>query len=427
MKHTIPTLIAIVLLFAFCSKEAKNPFFSEWKTPFGTPPFEKIKEGHYLPAFEEGMKLQMEEIEAIVNNAGTPTFANTIEASERSGALLTKVENVFENLTSANTNDSLQSIERRVAPLLSKHQDDILLNEKLFQKVKAVYDQRENLGLSVEQNMLLEKIYKDFVRGGANLDEEKKAELRKINEELSLFSVQFGENVLKENNAFELVIDNKEDLAGLPNDVISAAAETAKERGHEGKWAFTLHKPSLIPFLQYSEKRDFREKMYKAYINRGDNNDKLDNKAILSKTAALRVRKANLLGYKTHAHFILEENMAKVPENVYTFLNQIWEPALRVSKREAGDLQQMIGAEGLDFKLEPWDWWYYAEKLKKAKYALDDELLRPYFKLENVRDGVFSVANKLFGITLEERTDVPVYHEDVKTFEVKEADGAHIG
>lgn len=427
MKTPILLFINACVLLLFCTKESRNPFFTEWNTPFGTPPLEKIMEEHYLPAFQEGIQQSQKEIEAIAGNTEVPSFENTLEAMEESGALLTKVSNVFDVLNGSMTSDTMQAIAREVSPLRSKHRDDILLNAKLFRRIKAIYDQKDQLDLTVEQNMLLEKYYKDFVRGGANLDEEKKAELREINQELSLLSLTFGENVLKENNRFELIIEDEENLAGLPEAVIIGAAETATERGHEGKWVFTLHKPSMIPFIQYSEKRDLREKIYKGYINRGNNNDELDNKDILAKMAALRVKKANLLGYKTHAHYVLDNNMAKVPENVYGLLNKLWKPTLKKMKKEAKELQKMINKEGHDFKLASWDWWYYTEKLKKARYDLDDEILRPYFKLENVINGAFDVANKLYGITFEERTDIPIYHEDVKVFEVKEADGSHIG
>ncbi len=420
-------LLFIAGLLCSCLKQEENPLLSEFDTPFQVPPFDKIKEEHYLPAFKEGMDQQNMEIEAIVNNPEAPTFENTIEAVESTGSLLRKVGSVFYVLNGSMTNDNMQKIAREVAPLSSKHRDNIWLNEKLFQRVKAVYEQKDKLDLTTEQNTLLMKYYKDFVRRGANLDEEKKTRLKEINQEMSLLTVKFGENVLKENNRFEMVIDKKEDLAGLPQAVITGAAEAAKERGHDDKWVFTIHKPSMIPFLQYSEKRDLREKIFKAYINKGDNNDELDNKAILAKIAALRVKRANLLGYKTHADYVLENNMAKKPENVYKFLDQIWKPALKMAKREAMELQEMIRKEGHDFKLQPWDWWYYAEKLKKAKYALDEEMLRPYFKLENARDGAFAVANKLYGIQFIERKDIPKYHEDAKVFEVKEADGSHIG
>ena len=427
MKRTFLSIVVAGVLFGACWSEAQNPFFGEYTTPFGVPPFDKIREEHYMPAFEEGMRQHQDEIEAIVNNPELPTFENTIEAMEKSGALLTKVNNVFQNMKSAHTNDEIQGIAKEVTPLLSKHEDDILLNEALFERVKGVYEQRDRLTLTVEQNAVLEKYYKEFVRGGAGLDEEKKAELREINKELSLLSLQFGENVLSENNTFELAIDNEEDLAGLPDAVVTAAAEAAKERGYDGKWVFTLHKPSMIPFLQYSEKRMLREKIFAAYINRGNNNNELDNKYILSKMAALRAKRAKLLGYTSHADFVLEERMAKEPENVYDLLNRLWRPALAKAEDEARALQEMIYKEGNDFRLQPWDWWYYAEKLKKERYALDDELLRPYFKVENVRQGAFDVANRLWGITFEERTDIPKYHEDVRVFEVKEADGTHIG
>ncbi len=417
-------------MFSACatkSDSGSNPFYTEYDTPFKTPPFSKIKLEHYMPAFKDGMKQEQDEIETIVSNPEAATLENTIVAMEKTGELLDKVSHVFFNMTSANTNDDLQAIAKELSPMLSKHRDDIRLNEKLFQKVKSVYDQKKELDLNTEQKMLLDKYYKSFVRGGANLNETQKNEMREINKELSLLTLQFGENVLKENNTFELVIDNKEDLSGLPDAAIAGAAETANERGHGGKWVFTLHKPSLIPFLQYSEKRDLREKMFKGYINRGDNNNELDNKKVLSKIAALRVRRANLLGYKTHADYILEENMAKNPENVYELLNKLWKPALAVAKNEVKELQALIEADGKDFKLEAWDWWYYAEKLKKAKYDLDDETLRPYFQVDNVRKGAFDVATKLFGITFTERKDIPVYHEDVTVYEVKETDGTHIG
>jgi peptidyl-dipeptidase Dcp len=432
---TILTALIIAVFLAGCTvKETKatrpqeeNPLLAAWDTPFGTPPFDKIKDDHYLPAFNKGIEEARREIDAVVNNSESPTFANTVEALEASGSLLDRVNNVFNPLMSANTNDRMQAIAKEVAPLLTQLQDDILLNVKLFERVKAVYARKDELGLSPEQATLLDKTYKDFVRGGANLDETKKAELREINKELAVLNLRFEENVLKEDNGFFLAIDNKEDLAGLPDAVAAAAAEAAREKGQTGKWIFTLHKPSLIPFLTYSEKRDLREKLFKAFIRRGDNNNEFDNKAILAKSASLRVKKAGLLGYKTYADFVLEENMAKTPGGVAKLLDQLWTPALAMAKREARDLQEMIRKDGRDFKLEPWDWWYYAEKVKKAKYDLDDEALRPYFKLENVRDGAFAVAGKLWGLKFIERTDIPIYNPEVKVFEVQETDGRHVG
>ncbi len=406
---------------------AENPLLASWSAPFQTPPFDLIREEHFMPAFREGMAAQKKEIGVLVAAAEAPTFANTIEALERTGAQLTRTANVFFSLSEANTNDALQKIEAEVSPLLAQHQDDIFLDPALFRRVKTVYDGRDGLGLNPEQRRLLEKIYKNFVRGGANLDEAAKAEFRKINEELSALTVKFGENVLSETNAFTLILDKAGDLDGLPASVVQAAADAAKSKGLEGKWVFTLHRPSIIPFLQYSTKRDLREKIFKAYIMRADNGNAADNKSGLSRIAALRVRRAELLGYKTHADFILEENMAKVPANVYKLLDQLWTPAVAMAKSEAAGLQGMIAAEGGGFKLQPWDWWFYAEKLKKAKYDLDDQVLKPYFKLDNVREGAFAVAGKLWGLQFVERTDIPKYHPDVRVFEVKEADGTHVG
>ncbi len=427
MKMSILLIVLLSVLFFACAQQESNPLLGKFNTPFQVPPFDKIKEGHFMPAFKEGIRQAQTEIDQIVKESAAPTFENTIEALEKSGELLTQVNSVFNNLNSANTNDTLQNIAKEVSPLLSKHTDDILMNQKLFERIKAVYAQKDQLNLTPEQNRVLEKYYLNFVRGGANLDETQKEQLRKINAELSLLSLQFGENVLKEDNNFKIIIENEADLAGLPERVVIGAAETAKEQGLDGKWVFTLHKPSLIPFLQYSEKRDLREKMFKAYINRGDNNNEFDNKKILTRMANLRVEKAHLLGYPTHANLVLDEYMAKKPENVYALLEKIWTPALDKAKAEVRMLQEMIQQEGGNFKLEPWDWWFYAEKVKKAKYDLDETELRPYFQLENVRKGAFEVANKLWGLQFEELTNIPKYHPDVKSFEVKEADGTHVG
>jgi peptidyl-dipeptidase Dcp len=427
MRQVILMLLIIGVAMWSCTNQIDdNPFFTEYDTPFGVPPFDKIKEEHYMPAYLKGMELQKQEVEVIVNNPDTPTFKNTIEALDNSGALLTKVNKTFNNLNAALTSDNMQQIAKDVAPLLSQHNDDIYLNEKVFQRIKMLYDQIDKLELTVEQKTVLEKYYKDFIRGGAILQGADKEKFREINKELSVLTLKFGENVLKENNAFELVIEKTEDLAGLTESSINAAAEAAKEKGYEGKWLFTLHKPSLIPFLQYSEKRDLREKMFKGYIMRGDNNNELDNKKILSRIAALRVKRANLLGFKSHADFVLDDNMAKKPENVYELLNKLWFPALKRAKNEVKDMQKIIKQEEKNFKLQSWDWWYYAEKLKKAKYDFDEELLRPYFQVDKVLNGVFTVANKLYGIQFVERNDIPKYHPDVKVYEVKEADGSHI-
>ena len=424
-------MLSSVLLCALCyaqnQRNTDNPFFKEWTTPFETPPFNEIRVEHFMPAYEEGMKQHESEIEAIIQDTGKSTFQNTIEALELSGKLLTKVDYVFSSLNDANTSDEMQKIAKTIAPILSKHNDDISLNPRLFDRVRHIYDGRDKLTLTTEQKTVLDNYYKGFVRGGANLSDEAKEEFRKVNEELSVLSVKFSENLLKETIAIGLAIDNKDDLAGLPEDVIKSAAEIAKSKGQEGKWIFTLQKPSFIPFLQYSEKRVLREKVFKAYTNRGNNNNENDNKNILSRIASLRVDRANLLGYKTHADYVLDRNMAKKPENVYKFLNDLWKPALKRAGTEIDDLQKLIDKEGNNFKLEAWDWWYYAEKVKKEKYALDEEMLRPYFKMENVRQGAFDVASRLYGIQFVERKDIQLYHPDVKVYEVKEADGRHLG
>ena len=422
-------LITILCAFTMQSDKNKmnNPFFQEWKTPFGTPPFSEIKNEHFMPAYEEGMKQQVAEVEEIINNKEKPTFKNTIEAFEKSGKLFTKVNNVFNALNGANTNDTIQAIAQKTAPMISKHFDEIYLNEKFFDRVKTIYQEKDKLNLTTEQKVVLEHYYKDFVRGGANLNNEAKEKFKKINEQLSLLGVKFGENILKETNAVGLVIDNKEDLAGLPEGVIQGAAETAKGKGLEGKWAFTLQRPSWTPFLQYSPKRNLREKLFKAYLTRGNNNNEFDTKKILTQMASLRVEKAALLGYKTYADFKLEINMSKNPENVYKFLNDLWKPALNKAREEVADMQKIIDTEGGNFKLQPWDWRYYSEKVRNEKYALDGEMLRPYFKLENVIKGAFGVATKLYGLKFIERKDITVYHPDVKIFEVQEANGKHLG
>jgi peptidyl-dipeptidase Dcp len=436
MKKALVLAASLAVLILACGPKetqapvttpAVNPFFSEWTAPFGTPPFDQFKPAHYMPAFEKGMADQKAEIAAVSASTEAPSFANTLEALERSGRLLTKVNSVFGLYTNNHTSDEIQKIEQDIAPLLSKHADDIVLDAKLFARIKSVYDARAGLGLAPEQARLLEKTYKDFVRSGAALDETKKAELRKVNEELTVLGVKFGQNVLKEDNGFTLVVDKAEDLAGLPADVAAAAADAAKADGLEGKWAFTLHKPSCIPFFQYAAKRELREKLFRAFTKRGDNGNDADNKIVLSKIAALRVRRANLLGYKTHADYVLEEAMAKTPAGVTGLLDQIWKPALAMAKAEAKELQALLAKDGIAGPLQPWDWWYYAEKLKKAKYDLDDEALRPYFELKAVRQGAFDTATKLWGLTFTPRKDIPVYHPDVEVFEVKEADGRHIG
>lgn len=406
--------------------EIENPLLYEFNTPFNVPPFEKIITEHFIPAFKEGINQQKKEIEQIINNNEEPSFKNTMEVLDKSGELLHSVSDIFNNINSADTNNEIQKIAREVSPPLSKHADDILLNEKLFLRIKTLYENQNELNLNTEQNAVLEKFYKEFVRNGANLSTENKKELRKINEELAILTLKFSENVLAENNNFFLIIYDRNDLEGLPESIINAASESGNEKGLKDKWVFTLDRPSLFPFLQYSTKRHLREKLYKGYLNRCNNNNEFDNKDITAKMISLRVKKANLLGYKTYADLTLEDQMAKNPKNVYELLNKLWKPALSKAINDAKLFQGMISKEGNDFKLESWDWWYYAEKLKKEKFSLDDEILRPYFKLENVREGLFSAAKKLYGITFEERKDIPVYNKDVIAYELKKADGSHI-
>jgi len=427
MKVKIMVLLFTTVCFAGCNSKDINPILDKWETPFETPPFNSIIEEHYLPAFYETIKLQNAEIDAIVNNTNTPTFENTIVAIDNSGELLKRVSRVFGAMNGAMNSDKIQEISKEIYPKLSEHFDNINMNPALFTKIKVLYEKKAKLNLTKEQSILLDNYYKDFIRGGANLNKEDKAKLGKINIELSTLSIQFGENSLKETNKFELVIENKDDLVGLPESVIANAAETATSKGKNGKWIFTISKPSLIPFLQYSEKRDLREKIYTAYFMSGNNSNELDNKNLLVKMANLRLEKAKLLGYDSHANFVLDEQMAKNPSNVYMLLEKVWTPAINRAKEESVEMQKLITNEGNSFNLASWDWWYYSEKVKKEKYNLDENELRPYFEVNNVIKGVFGLATTLFGITFEERNDIQKYHPDVKVFEVKEADGKHIG
>lgn len=434
MKQILFPLLALAILaFTGCQNQKKtmdtsNPFFTEYSTPFKVPPFDKIDTSHYLPAFIEGIRQHDQEIAAITDNTAPADFTNTVLAFDKSGKLLNRVSYVFYNLNGAHTNDQIQEIARKISPLMSKHQDDISMNPKLFERIKAVYESRLTSGLDDQQIRVVEKYYKDFERDGANLPADKQDELRKINEELAMLQVKFGENQLAEiNKNFKLVIEKEADLAGLPESVISAAAEAANSTGDNGKWVFTLAKPSLIPFLQYAKNRELREKLYRGYFMRGNNDNANDNKQIVKDMVRLRAEKANLLGFDTYASYVIDENMAKTPENVDNFLSELFKSALPVTKNDLAEMQKIADAEGGNFKLQSWDWWFYAEKLRKQKYDLDENELRPYLKLENVRDGMFQVAQKLYGVTFEKVTNLPVYQKDVETFEVKEADGSHLG
>ena len=426
-KKCIFILATTCMMYSCTTQTETNPFLSEFQTEHGVPPFDKIKLEHYEPAFLKGIEEQNANIDAIVNNSETPTFENVIVALDNSAPILDRVSAIFYNMTDAEKTPGLNELSIKIAPTLSEHSDNISLNQELFKKVNAVYQQKESLKLTTEQERLLEETYKDFVRSGANLSPEKQARLREINKQLSTLGLTFSDNILNENNAFKLYIDKEEDLAGLPEWFRQSAAEEAKADGQEGKWLFTLGNASRLPFLQYSENRPLREQIYKAYINRGNNNDKNDNKKIITDIVSLRLEKAQLLGFDCYSNFVLDNTMAKNSTTVMNFLNNLWSYSLPKAKAEAADLQKIMDKEGKGEKLEAWDWWYYTEKLRKEKYNLEEDEIKPYFKLENVREGAFAVANKLYGITLTKLEGIPVYHPDVEVFEVKDADGSHMG
>lgn len=434
IKRTIsPFLMICTLLFA-SEKDVQaqdlesNPFLKSYTAPFEVPPFDHVKTDHFIPAFEAGMADQTKRVSAIYLQRSVPSFSNTIEALEKSGELLSKVSTVFFNLSSANTNDEIKEIAQQIAPKLSKHSDDIYLNGLLFQRVKQVYDQRAKFKLNTEQNRLLEKTYKAFVRSGANLNKDQQLKMREINSKLSLATLNYGQNILSETNNFELFIIDEADLAGLPESLKQAAAASSKSvGGKEGSWRFTLHNASVMPFLQYADNRAFRERMFKGYTNRANLGNEFDNKALVAEIASLRAEKANLLGYKNHASYVLEESMAQNPDRVYDLLNQLWSAALPVAKAERAEMQQLMDKAGKGEKLEAWDWSYYANKVRMEKYNFVAEDVKPYFELENVRGGIFTLVKNLYGVTFSEIKDIPTYHEDASAFEVREADGRLVG
>lgn len=432
MKHKYIWAFFVAALIAGCSKSTtetesqmnNNPLLSEWNTPFGVPPFDKIKDSDYLPAFKEAMAAHKKEIDAIIKNNEAPTFDNVVVALEQSGELLSRLSNVFYAVNSANSTDSTREIAKVIAPELSSHYDDINLSEDLFAKVKAVYDTKDNLNLEPEQLKLLEETYKGFVRSGVNLKGEPKMRLRKINGQLAELSQKYGQNVLAETNNFKLVVTDKKDLGNLPESLVAAAAERS---GKEGEWLFNLTRPSINPMLQYSPNREIRKKLFMGYALRGNNDNEYDNKEIAAKMAALRAERAQLLGYKTHADYVLEESMAENPENVYKLLDKVWTPAIRVAKEEKEAYEQMMHEDGIEGELHGWDWRYYSEKVREARYNFNEDEMKPYFEVNAVRNGVFALANKLFGLTFTEIKDAPKWHPDQQVYEVKEADGSHLG
>ena len=424
MKKIILVSFVLSTIMA-CTNQ--NPLLTEQNTPYGVPAFDKVKIEHYMPAFEKAIAENKAEIEAIVNNPEPPTFANTIEALDRSGELLDKVVGVFFNVLEADGNDEMNKIAEEVTPLLSELSDGIILNDALFQRVKAVYEQRETLGLNDEQMRLLTETFKSFANNGANLPEDKKTRLKEINQELGLLSLQFGNNVVAETNAYQLFITEEAELKGLPESAKAAAKEEAVAAGRPEAWLFTPKRTSFTPVLQYCENRELRKELLMAYTTRGNHDNENDNKDIIVKTMQLRVEKAQLFGYTNPADYILADCMAKDAKTVDAFLESVWEPSLKAAKREAKELQKLLSQDLPGEKLQPWDWWFYTEKLREAKYDLNEEELKPYFELNNVRNGAFQLAHELFGINFEKLEGMPVYNPEVEVFKVTYADGSLVG
>ena len=406
--------------------QTQNPFFEPFNTPHGTMPFDRIAIEHYEPAIREGIARQNKEIDAIINNPEPATFQNTILALEESGKLLQQVENVFGNLLSAETNDAMQELAKELMPLLNEHANNISLNERLFARVKAVYKQRQNESLSAEQMKLLEDTYDGFIRSGVNLQGADKEKYRELSQKLSLLALQFSENNLKETNDYLLVLKDKAQLEGLPQTAIDAAAETAREKQVEG-WAFTLQAPSFVPFMNYSTHRELRKELYMAYNTKCTHDNACNNLDIVKELVNTRLAIAQLLGYKDYASYKLERRMAQNSKNVYQLLNQLLEAYKPTALQEYAEVQALAKEEqGNDFVLMPWDWSYYSRKLQERKFNLNDEMLRPYFELENVKKGVFGLATRLYGITFKKNTDIPVYHKDVEAYEVFDKDGSFL-
>ena len=420
--------LMMTLLTVSCDKQkaaTTNPLLTEWETPYGIPPFDQIRTEHYMPAFEVAMQEHLAEIEAITSSTEEPTFENTMLAFDNSGRRLEQVSLIFGMLAAAETNAELQAVEAEVMPLLAAHGDRIMLNEALFARIKTLYDQRTKLGLDAEQLRLLTKTYEDFVRSGALLEGAEKERLRQINEELSHTSVKYGQNLLAENNGFVLELDSKE-LDGLPSSVREPAREKAEAAGKKGKYLFTLQKPSWIPFLTHSTRRDLREKLYKAYLNRGNNGNEYDNKQPINDFIRLRTEKAHLLGFDSYADYVVANEMAGTTKAVYRLLDEIWTPAVQRATKELEAMKTLFEADHPNEQFASWDWWYYAEKVRRRDYAVDEEMLRPYFALENVRGGIFFLANRLYGITFRP-ISAPLYHEEVSASEVLDSNDEHLG
>ncbi len=438
MKKILPFLIFSILFTSCENKTVKkekndkkpmieNPLLAEWNTPFGVPPFNKIKSEDYLPALRTAIKQHKKEVQGIIDNKATPTFKNTIEALEISGKNLKKISSVFFAVSSANTNDILKETKKNIMPELTAHFDGIQLNSKLFNRIKTIHKDKDNLKLAPQELRLLEETYKSYVRAGVNITGNKKGRLKEINKKLSELSTKFGDNLLDETNDFEVYTNNKKDLGTLSESLVAMATMEAKKRGHDSGWSFTLQRPSINPFLQTSPNRDLREKLFLGYAMRGNNNNDKDNKAILNEMANLRLEKANLLGYKTWADYILSDNMAEKPENVYQLMDKLWPSAIKMAKKERNLLANEMKNDGIKETFRGSDWRYYVEKVRAKNYNFNEDETKPYFEFNNVKKGVFALANKLFGLTFKERNDIPTWHKDQQVYEVLEANGEHLG
>jgi peptidyl-dipeptidase Dcp len=420
----VVTLIIFSSLTIMAQKQNnENPLLQKWNTPHNTPPFDKIKNEHYSPAFDVAFAENKKEVDAICNNRARPDFENTIEALEQSGELLNKISGIFYNLMECESSDELQNIAFEIMPKMTAHSNDISLNPKLFEKIKFVYDNRDKENLNTEQKQVLEKTYKSFVRSGANLNDADKEKYREISAEMSELRLKFNQNVLKETNEFVLHITKKKDLAGLPQSAIEMAAETAKDRKLKG-WAFDLSAPSYMAFVKFADNRELRKQIFTAYNSRAFKNNENDNSKIVLRIVELRLEMAKLLGYETYAHYVLEERMAKDPKTVNDFLENLYSASIDFAKADFDEVSEFAKKNGLKGELQRWDWSYYSEKLKNEKFSIDDDLLRPYFKLENVKNGIFSLSEKLYGITFKNNKDIPVYNPEVEVYEVYDVDGS---
>ena len=404
-----------------------NPFFVEWNTPFGIPPFDQFRDEHYKPAFERAIKEQRADIEVIRNNPESPTFENTLEALELAGSSLNRVSDVFSNITNTDTNEALQELEVEFSPVLTRENDKIFLDEKIFARVNVLYEQRDSLGLDEEQARLLELRHRDFVRRGAALDEQSKARMKDINARLSELNTVFGQNLLKETKGFELVISDEDDLSGIPAAQIGSARNKAESKDRPNAWVFGLDRATFESFMTFADSRELRKQMFDGYRNRGGQGGDNDNRDVLGEIAKLRAERAELLGYASHSAYQLETRMAKTPEKAENFLLEVWKPGLERAEAELAEMQVIVEEEGHEFIIEGWDWWYYAEKLRQKKYAIDESEIKPYFELQNVREGLFHVANKLFGVTFEALEDVPLWNPQVQPYAVHGSEGEFLG